>query len=231
MLTNDHVLSQKTNNGDTNSIDKHNSRPESSLRTFSGTKSDWVLLNVGGKHFMTTRSTLSKEESFLCRLCQYEPDLKTDVDEKGAYLIDRDPNYFNVVLNYLRHGKLILEKNLIEEGVLEEAEFYNIRPLIDLVKEKIRERDRQKFNECTTSRVYRVIQCQEKEVTQLMSSLSDGWKFEQLIGHSPVGSSYMYPEGEFLCIVSKQYERALREDNNTSVSERVKILQERGSRM
>ena len=78
MLTNDHILSQK-NNGDTNSIDNHNSRPESGLRTLSGTKSDWVLLNVGGKHFMTTRSTLSKEESFLCRLCQYEPDLKTDV--------------------------------------------------------------------------------------------------------------------------------------------------------
>lgn len=56
-----------------------------------------------------------------------------------------------------------------------------------------------------------------------MSSLSDGWKFEQLVGHSPVGSSYMYSEGEFLCIVSKQYERALREDNNTSVSERVKV--------
>jgi len=60
-----------------------------------------------------------------------------------------------------------------------------------------------------------------------MSSLSDGWKFEQLVGHSPVGSSYMYPEGEFLCIVSKQYERALREDNNTSVSERVKVKKQR----
>jgi len=60
-----------------------------------------------------------------------------------------------------------------------------------------------------------------------MSSLSDGWKFERLVGHSPVGSSYMYPEGEFLCIVSKQYERALREDNNTSVSERVKVKKQR----
>jgi len=153
------------------------------------------------------------------------------MDEKGAYLIDRDPNYFHVVLNYLRHGKLILEKNLVEEGVLEEAEFYNIRPLIDLVKERIRERDKQKCENGTFNRVYRVIQCQEKEITQLMSSLSDGWKFEQLVGHSPSGSSYIYPEGEFLCIVSKQYDRVSREDNNNSVSERVKILQERGSRM
>ena len=51
------------------------------------------------------------------------------------------------VNSYLRHGKLILETNLVEEGVLEEAEFYNIRPLIDLVKERIRERDRRKFND------------------------------------------------------------------------------------
>ena len=43
------------------------------------TKGDWILLNVGGKHFLTTRSTLLKEESFLGRLCQYSSGLKTDV--------------------------------------------------------------------------------------------------------------------------------------------------------
>ncbi|CAF3665289.1 unnamed protein product [Adineta steineri] len=195
------------------------------------TKGDWILLNVGGRHFLTTRSTLLKEESFLGRLCQSESDLKTDVDAKGGYLIDRDPNYFNVILNYLRHGKLILEANLVEEGVLEEAEFYNIQTLIELVKERIRERDKRKMDDGTANRVYRVMQCKEKEITQLMSSLSDGWKFEQLIGHSPVGSSYIYPEGEFLCIVSKQYDRGLREETNACLSPRVKILQERGSRM
>jgi hypothetical protein len=51
------------------------------------------------------------------------------------------------LFSYLRHGKLILEKNLIEEGVLEEAEFYNIKTLIELIKETIRERDKRKLDD------------------------------------------------------------------------------------
>nr|XP_006997817.1 BTB/POZ domain-containing protein KCTD2 [Peromyscus maniculatus bairdii] len=185
----------------------------------------------GGTYFVTTRQTLGREpKSFLCRLCcQEDPELDSDKDETGAYLIDRDPTYFGPILNYLRHGKLIITKELAEEGVLEEAEFYNIASLVRLVKERIRDNEN-RTSQGPVKHVYRVLQCQEEELTQMVSTMSDGWKFEQLIS---IGSSYNYgneDQAEFLCVVSRE----LNNSTNGIViepSEKAKILQERGSRM
>ncbi|KAB0401457.1 hypothetical protein E2I00_009241, partial [Balaenoptera physalus] len=117
--------------------------------------------------------------------------------------------------------------------VLEEAEFYNITSLIKLVKDKIRERD-SRTSQVPVKHVYRVLQCQEEELTQMVSTMSDGWKFEQVeyplsLQHSQlapgtsnevlgglqfmeawlvsIGSSYNYgseDQAEFLCVVSKE---------------------------
>lgn len=39
----------------------------------------WVGLNVGGTHFLTTKTTLGRDtNSFLYRLCQEDPDLLSD---------------------------------------------------------------------------------------------------------------------------------------------------------
>ncbi|XP_010188342.1 PREDICTED: BTB/POZ domain-containing protein KCTD17 [Mesitornis unicolor] len=169
----------------------------------AGTQAKWVRLNVGGTVFLTTRQTLCREQkSFLCRLCQGE-ELQSDRDETGAYLIDRDPTYFGPILNFLRHGKLVLDKDMAEEGVLEEAEFYNIGPLIRIIKDRLEEKNFT-VTQVPPKHVYRVLQCQEEELTQMVSTMSDGWRFEQLVN---IGSSYNYgseDQTEFLCVVSKE---------------------------
>ncbi|XP_073940520.1 BTB/POZ domain-containing protein KCTD17 isoform X1 [Castor canadensis] len=88
-------------------------------------------------------------------------------------------------------------------GVLEEAEFYNIGPLIRIIKDRMEEKD-YTVTQVPPKHVYRVLQCQEEELTQMVSTMSDGWRFEQLVN---IGSSYTYgseDQAEFLCVVSKE---------------------------
>ncbi|XP_022161123.1 BTB/POZ domain-containing protein KCTD5-like [Myzus persicae] len=190
----------------------------------------WVKLNVGGTCFMTTKTTLCRDpNSFLCRLCSEESDLISDMDETGAYMIDRDPTYFSPILNYLRHGKLVLNKNLAEEGVLEEAEFYNITELINIVKERILQRDKKLCSEQVKKHTYRVLQCHEDELTWMISTMSDEWKFEQLVN---IGSKYNYgnyDQAEFLCVVSR--EEGVADSPKTESTDKAKELQQRASRM
>eukprot|EP00795_Rhopilema_esculentum_P009067 gene9067-16718_t len=188
-------------------------------------QASWVKLNVGGKIFLTTKTTLTKEpNNFLSRLCNEEADLPTDRDESGAFMIDRDPKYFSPILNYLRHGKVIIDNDISTEGVLEEAEFYNIPSLVTILKEKINANDK-KNPKGPMKHIYRVLQCQEEELAHTISNMSDGWRFEQrekgihdfsrwtarafiflenrLLN---IGSNYNYgPEEhtEYLCVVSR----------------------------
>lgn len=146
---------------------------------------NWVKLNVGGTCFLTTRTTLSRDpHSFFYRLIMEDTQLISDKDETGAYLIDRDPTYFAPVLNYLRHGKLVVNDGVAMEGVLEEAEFYMLSELIRLVKERIRHRDMRPFNDNNTKVVYRVLQCQEDEMTQVNMLLIDLYKRNGCVIHS-----------------------------------------------
>jgi len=104
----------------------------------------WIRLNVGGKLFMTTLSTLTAKEpdSMLARMFANDSGVllwQSAVDQQGAYLIDRSPTYFEPILNYLRSGELIIDKGVNPLGVLVEAKFYGIMSLIDRLEAKIKE--------------------------------------------------------------------------------------------
>ncbi|XP_068128422.1 BTB/POZ domain-containing protein KCTD9 [Hyperolius riggenbachi] len=99
----------------------------------TGSHTDWLTLNVGGKYFTTTRSTLvSKEpDSMLSHMFSDRDAWGNKRDHRGAFLIDRSPEYFEPILNYLRHGQLIVNDGVNLLGVLEEAKFFGIDSLIE----------------------------------------------------------------------------------------------------
>eukprot|EP01006_Ploeotia_vitrea_P066825 TRINITY_DN95808_c0_g1_i1.p1 TRINITY_DN95808_c0_g1~~TRINITY_DN95808_c0_g1_i1.p1 ORF type:complete len:177 (-),score=9.72 TRINITY_DN95808_c0_g1_i1:96-572(-) len=60
-----------------------------------------MTLNVGGQLFVTSKQTLMSREGFLKTLVAGEFG-EPARDEQGHIFIDRDPKYFNDVLNVLR---------------------------------------------------------------------------------------------------------------------------------
>ena len=109
------------------------------------TGGDWINLNVGGTNFSTTRSTLTTKEpdSMLARMFDSEQNYvwQSSVDPSGAYLIDRSPVFFEPILNYLRHGELVMNKGVNPRGVMEEAKFFGIMSLVELLGARIRDEE------------------------------------------------------------------------------------------
>ena len=72
----------------------------------NGEQTKIITLNVGGRVFSTTLTTLlSHPDSVLARMFSNDgsavmPPAMTD--SSGHYFIDRDPDAFAVILNYLR---------------------------------------------------------------------------------------------------------------------------------
>uniref|UniRef100_A0A673ANR7 BTB/POZ domain-containing protein KCTD9-like n=1 Tax=Sphaeramia orbicularis TaxID=375764 RepID=A0A673ANR7_9TELE len=98
------------------------------------THTDWLTLNVGGRCFTTTRSTLVSEYQSLMPINVWG----NKQDSQGAFLIDRSPDYFEPILNYLRHGQLIINEGINPLGVLEEARFFGIEQLAEQLENLIK---------------------------------------------------------------------------------------------
>lgn len=95
--------------------------------------SEIITLNVGGKLFTTTKHTLlSVNDTFFTAL--FSGRLSTYNDSSGAIFIDRTPELFAIILNFLRTNKLfgVNESNI--DILKHEAEFYSITPLVKKLK-------------------------------------------------------------------------------------------------
>lgn len=107
--------------------------------TDGDTDLNWISLNVGGKVFLTTLSTLTNKEPncMLAKMFSQQSLIKPSCLRDGSYLIDRSSQYFEPIINYLRHGQLIRDDGLSLDGILEEARFFGIESLIPRLEELI----------------------------------------------------------------------------------------------
>lgn len=89
---------------------------------------DIIHLNVGGTRFSTSRQTLTwiPDSFFTALLSGRIPSLR---DETGAIFIDRDPQNFSIILNYLRTRDIDLKTTDLRV-LRQEAEYYGIAPLV-----------------------------------------------------------------------------------------------------
>ncbi len=98
--------------------------------------SDWIKLNVGGHLFVTTKETITKRAQESSRLVKFIQD-ESKKDSCGVLWIDRSPDYFKAILNYLRTGVVIVDPSISVRGVLEEAKYYEIHAMIPELNEII----------------------------------------------------------------------------------------------
>ncbi len=106
-------------------------------------------------------------------------------------------------------------------GVLAEAEFYQLSALMKVINDETTN-----GVPLTPRTVYRVLQCHEDELTQMISTLSDGWKFEQLVS---IGSGYNIENSEFLAVVSREVGE--NKSEASVISDKGRVLVSKGSRM
>ena len=90
-----------------------------------------IKLNVGGQYFTTSLQTLTKDTGSMLH-AMFSGRFDSKPGEDGSYFIDRDGTHFRYILKYLRTGYLLVpDDKLIRKEILEEAEFYQIRGIVN----------------------------------------------------------------------------------------------------
>lgn len=130
--------------------DDENEKMLKSLSNHVPIESEIVKFNVGGTIFSTYRSTLTKRIKKFNSEEYYDPHLlnglimgltNVKLDDQNAIFIDRSPDYFNYILDYLRSVgatetvqkfSLPKDEDVLKE-IANEAKYYKVTGLRDLI--------------------------------------------------------------------------------------------------
>lgn len=93
-----------------------------------------LTFSVGGVHFSTARDTLLKEPTSRLALIA-RGILPAARDDEGTVFLDRDPKYFQLLLNFLRDGWCLLPRtNEEKRELLQEVRYYQLSTMESWVR-------------------------------------------------------------------------------------------------
>lgn len=88
-----------------------------------------IRLQVGDHVFTTSQETLSRVEGSMLQV-MFSGRHAVKTEEDGSVFIDRDGQHFQLILNYLRDGKLPSMDRDVREALSAEAQFYQLDDLV-----------------------------------------------------------------------------------------------------
>ncbi|XP_065914482.1 uncharacterized protein [Dysidea avara] len=171
-----------------------------STSTFHGQVID---LNVGGTHYSTSRSTLTKHpESMLGVMFSGRHDLETMKCSDGSYFIDRDGTHFRHILNYLRDGEEVVQyfpksTEALHE-ILHKATYYQLEGLVDALNAIIT-RELSVFPYGKYLNEFRYYNYSEKSDYQLCSKQAVSYKDTNMRGSFFDGVKFEHPASFINC--------------------------------
>lgn len=89
-------------------------------------QSTFVSIDVGGRPFKLMRTTVLKYPASTLVKVISGVDTTSALVEDGTYFFDRNPDYFSVIVEYMRTGKVFLPPNLSKEMFALETEFWGM---------------------------------------------------------------------------------------------------------
>lgn len=189
-----------------------------------------VIINVGGRRFVTWKNTLKRFPETL--LGSEELAARFYDQDRKEYFIDRDPHLFRYILNYYRCGKLHRSYDDCNASFEDELSFYGIMPqeVHDCCFDDDNENDNADDSKSTVSGS----ECDKKEhlVTRSWIGRARNWIWVLLEGEAEsgfrafCGMVLVYIVGLFiiLSIFTTVYETVPCENEEKVCMERFRIL-------